>query len=467
MIISDFIRGRVTSFLHIVRLKSFDTSTIEGRSNERLRRVFWTASTSAVVYGVNTLTVFILVPITLGYLGAERYGLWMTITSLVAFLGFSDLGIGNVVINFISEANGNNDPEAARKYISNAFFLLISVSIGFILLVLILNFIMNWGQFFNVASSVARNESGPAVTIFLICFLINLPLNLIPRIQSGYQQGYMNNIWQGLSNLLALAGLFLIIHLRVGLPWLVLVISGFPIIGNILNGVYFFVFRRRGLVPRISDLRISLAKQMLWIGFFFLLMQIAIAIINYSDNIIIARILGPEAVTNYAVPAKLFALISAVIGLFLSPLWPAYGEAIAKGDDQWANSILIKSILLTFMICTLATFFLLIFGEKILYFWIGASVAFSLKLWFGLGIWTTLSAILTAITFFLNALKKISFQAIFTIITAFFALPTKIILVGTFGIPGVILGNILMCTLFLLIPYSIYLFSRPYIKFHR
>ncbi len=37
----------------------------------------------------------VTVPLTIGYLGSERYGLWITISSVVAMINFADLGIGN------------------------------------------------------------------------------------------------------------------------------------------------------------------------------------------------------------------------------------------------------------------------------------------------------------------------------------------------------------------------------------
>jgi O-antigen/teichoic acid export membrane protein len=460
MLISNSIRGRVLSVLSVMRLKPFDTSTVEGRSNERLRRVFWTATTSAFAKGVNTLAILVSVPITLGYLGTERYGLWMTITSIVAFLGFADLGIGNVILNLVSESNGKNDVEAARKCISSAFFLLIWISVSLAFLFALIYPYVGWDQFFNVSSSIARKEAGPAVATFLACFLINLPLSIIPRIQMGYQEGYLSSIWQGISNLLGLAGLVVIVHLKAGLPWLVLVITGSPALGNLLNGISLFAVQRPWLVPRWQDISALFAKQIGWIGFLFLILQVTNAITYSADNIIIARVLGPEAVTNYAVPSKLFIIVPNIIYMFLAPLWPAYGEASARGDDSWATKTLVKAILATFVLCLLSSLFLLAFGEKILQVWTGSRVMFSLSLMIGLGAWTTLQSVITAIGLFLCAINKIGFQAIFALLTAFFATLAKVVLAGSIGLPGVVWGQVAVSAFLMLIPYTIYLTKR-------
>jgi O-antigen/teichoic acid export membrane protein len=335
MLISNSIRGRVLRAVSVVRLKPFDASTSEGRSNERLRRVFWTATTLALAKAVNTLAVLVSVPITLGYLGTERYGLWMAITSIVAFLGFADLGIGNVILNLVSESHGKDDVEAARKSISSALFMLIVISVGLASLFALIYPHVGWDRFFNVSSPTARKEAGPAVAVFVACFLINLPLSIVSRIQMGYQEGYVSSIWQGIANLLGLAGLVVIVHQKAGLPWLVLVITGAPALGNLLNGISLFAFQRPWLIPRRQDIDALIVRQIVWVGFLFLVLQVANAIVYSSDNIIIARVLGPEAVTNYAVPSRLFIIVPNMLYMVLAPLWPAYGEANARGDDSW------------------------------------------------------------------------------------------------------------------------------------
>ena len=38
---------------------------------------------------------FALVPITVNYLDQEQYGIWLTITSIVSWISFFDLGLGH------------------------------------------------------------------------------------------------------------------------------------------------------------------------------------------------------------------------------------------------------------------------------------------------------------------------------------------------------------------------------------
>src|ERR1035438_2273421 len=94
----------------LLRFTAFDTSSEAGRSKERYRRVALTTLTSVGARGIGTLMALVSVPLTLGYLGKERYGLWMTISSIVAMLSFADFGMGNGLLNAVAVANGKNDP---------------------------------------------------------------------------------------------------------------------------------------------------------------------------------------------------------------------------------------------------------------------------------------------------------------------------------------------------------------------
>src|SRR6266699_741403 len=110
--------------VNILHPQAVDTATKHGRAQERHRRAALSTITSIAARGMTLLTVVISVPLTVRYLGTERYAVWMTISSLVAMLTFADLGIGNGLLNAVSESHGKDDPGLAAEYISSGFFLL-------------------------------------------------------------------------------------------------------------------------------------------------------------------------------------------------------------------------------------------------------------------------------------------------------------------------------------------------------
>lgn len=93
---------RALALKGLMRLQPFDTSTQQGRSRERYRRAALTALASVAARAVTIVTSLLTVRLTIRYLGAERYGLWMTATSVVSLLMFADFGIGNGLMTNIS-----------------------------------------------------------------------------------------------------------------------------------------------------------------------------------------------------------------------------------------------------------------------------------------------------------------------------------------------------------------------------
>lgn len=110
---------------------------LSGQSRSKIRsyRVNFNVILSFLFKGFSISIYFIMVPITLDYLDANKYGIWLTINSIIAWVGFFDIGIGNGLRNKLSEALANDDLELSKTYISTTYFILFiiitSVSVVF------------------------------------------------------------------------------------------------------------------------------------------------------------------------------------------------------------------------------------------------------------------------------------------------------------------------------------------------
>jgi len=445
--------------LELIRLKPFDCTTEEGRSKERYRRVAMTALASAFAKGVSMLTVIISVPLTLHYLGSERYGLWMTISSLIAMLSFADLGLGNGLLNVISDAKGRDNKEDAISGVSSTFFMLTCIALIIGLFFSIAYSFIPWPQVYNLSSPTAIGEAGPATTVFILCFFLNLPLGIVPRIQLGYQEGFNNGIWRAFGSLLGLFSVLFVIYLKAGLPWLVLAMSGSGTFALLFNGIALF-YKRPYLIPRFNKVKYSTGLKILKTGLLFFTLQLAVSVAYTSDNIVAAQILGPDAVAQYSIPFKMFSIVSMVLSMFLSPLWPAYGESIARGDTMWVRNTLVKSIKISLLFTIPAGLILTAFGLPIIHLWTGPQINPPISLLIGLAVWTIIGTCGNALSMFLNGANVIRFQVITAVLMACSALALKILLAKSFGVSGIIWGTVIAYTIFSIIPY---IFIVPYV----
>lgn len=451
----DKLLAKVPGIDHV--LGSADKSTQNGRAMERHRRITLTAIASALTRATSLLTMLVSVRLVVKHFGAERYALWATITSTAAMLVFADFGIGNGLLNSISESDGKEDKPAALAYISTGFFVLLAIALLGTFALFAFYPIIPWFRIFNVTSALAVHESGPAAAIFIICFLAQLPLGVVQRVQFGYQEGFVTQLWSAAGNLLGLIGLLYVIHAGAGLPLLVAVVAGAPVATALVNAAIEFGYRRPWLKPRLAHISRVSAKRILHLGFLFFVMQVCGALGYQTDNLIIAQVRGAAKVTEYAVPFRLFSVLPAVISLVVAPLWPAYAEAKARGDVEWVKTTLKKSMYITAAIAIPINFLLIASARFLIRFWIGPAIIPSLLLLVGLGTWSVFTAVSGPLASFLNGIGFIKVQAICSVFMAVMNIGLSIYLTRHIGISGVVYGSILsqLCCIF--IPYGLLL----------
>jgi len=439
----------------VVRLRAYDTATADGRASERHRRVALTALASVAAKVISVATALISVPLTLHYLGPERYGLWMTISSLVAILAFADLGIGNGMLNAMAAAYGRDDRAAIRGFISSGFVVLSAVALGLLALFAAAYSFVPWAALFNVKSALAQQEVGPAVAVFIVCFALAIPVTIVQRVQSALQRGFLAALWQCGASVLGLAGVLVAIHHEASLPWLVFAFVGAPLLASVLNSLLFFGRMQPELAPTLAAVSSGAANQLVRTGGLFLVLQIVAALAYASDSLIIARVMGASAVADFAVPERMFSVVTLVLGMVLAPLWPAYGEAISRGDGAWVRRTLRRSVFTAVALSAVCSFSLLLLAPWLLELWVGKAIGVSSLLLVALAVWKTIEAGGNALAVFLNGAHVVRAQVVMAIFTAAAALFLKFTLVASMGIAGAVWATVIAYSLFTALPTAV------------
>ncbi|MDE1175008.1 MAG: lipopolysaccharide biosynthesis protein [Edaphobacter sp.] len=277
----------------------------------------------------------IVSPMAYRHLGAERFGLWMTATSFVLFTTFADLGIGNGLTMRIAEANGVDDERSAVRQISCAFYLLCGICLFSVLIAAVCFRAVNWGRFYGLNTPGVAHEAALSTLVLMLCTAANMPLGVAPRMQLGYQRGFVPDLWNGLANLLVLAASLLVIIYTNSLPLLVFVFGGIPVLTTLGNFVTEFGVRHPSLRPRIALFDMKTGLHLAAVGSLFFIQQCFGLIYYASDNIVIAKAMSATDVASYAIIQRVFS-IGLITQYLVAPLWPAVGEAQSRGDYPWA-----------------------------------------------------------------------------------------------------------------------------------
>ena len=111
--------------MHLIRL----TNASE-RTDKAIKNIILLFAAKAI----SIICSMLIVPITIEYLNPTRYGVWLTVSSIIAWIGNFDLGLGNGLRNRFADAKAKGDTELARKYVSTTY---LTMSVIMVILFLI------------------------------------------------------------------------------------------------------------------------------------------------------------------------------------------------------------------------------------------------------------------------------------------------------------------------------------------
>jgi O-antigen/teichoic acid export membrane protein len=402
----------------------------------------------------------VTVPLTIRYLGKERFGLWMTVSSVLAVAAFADFGIGNGILNSVSDAYGKDDRQTIHHVVSSGLAVLSAIGAFLLVGFFCIYPLVSWADLFRVASPLARTEAGPSMAIFAICFCLNVPFGAIQRVQMGLQESYLPSLWQVCGAAVSLAGVVVGIRMHTGLPFLLAAIAGAPVLAAACNTAQFFGFKRRDLFPQRRMVSYAHVRRIAVLGGLFFVLQAVVAVAFSADGFIVARSLGAVAVPDYSIPQRMFLLISTVVAMMVSPLWPAYGEAISRGDIRWVHRTLVRSLAAVFGGTCLVSGLLLLFSRRLIFWWVGPQINPPTLMLLGLAVWTVLDCCGTTVAMFMNGASIMRFQIVTASLFGIACVTAKIVFLRRYGIAAVPWSTLSTYVLFNALPSAIYILRR-------
>jgi len=424
------------------RLEDLSTLPPEGRSRERRKRLALAAATSIGTRGVSIVVGLVTLPLMLRYLGTELYGLWVVLTSFATLLVFADLGLGQGVVNGIAAAEGKDQRRKIASLVASAFYMLVVVAFVVGCIFAGVYTLVPWDEVFNVRSASAAEAAGPAAAVLVVTTLLAVPLGLAVRVRHALQESFVTNIWMAAGSVISLAALITAIELGATLPWLVFAFACGPLFVSLMNGLS-LIRTRPWLVPRPRHATVATARQLLSLGALFFVVQVAGVAAYEIDNLIIARILDAEAVTQFAVPMRLFLLIPTIVGLLAYPLWAASRAALARGDEDWFRRTLKLSLGVTAAAAATLSVCLAMVATPLIHLWAGSNVTPSTSLIAALACYSTLFAVSIVAAMFLYAVQAIKFVAISSVVFVTVNVALSIALTQSIGIPGPAWGSVI------------------------
>lgn len=95
------------------------------RSVKAKRNIF----TTFIFKGCSIAISLVLVPLTIHYVNPTQYGVWLTLSSIVGWFGFFDIGFGHGLRNKLTESISKGQYKLSRIYISTTYAILCILSL--------------------------------------------------------------------------------------------------------------------------------------------------------------------------------------------------------------------------------------------------------------------------------------------------------------------------------------------------
>lgn len=408
---------------------------------ERTRTVRVQTVLSFAYKGLAIVLGLAIVPVGLRYLGPERFGIWITLLSVLSWLSLLDVGLGNGMQNRVAEAIAVGDHARARRYISTTYFAIACLMLTAAAILAIAAQFVDMRRVFN--TSLERDALAQTVTVLAVLLCANFVLGLVNPLFNAAQQASLAVLNQAVSQALAL-GAALAVTLLPGAS-LTLFVAGYGaalILANAGFSLYFFS-RNRALRPswRLVDLRRGTDVALLGIKFY--VIQICAVVIFSTGALVVTQLFGPEQVTPYGIALRLFAVITVGHATLVTPLWAATTDAFTLGDVQWIRTTARKLRAVMWLV-TIVALALVVLGERIVALWVGPDVKVGTELLLAMACYAVVVAWNNNYAYLINGIGHVTSQLYSAVIGAIVTIPLAVFFARGLGLglPGVVLGTV-------------------------
>jgi O-antigen/teichoic acid export membrane protein len=416
-------------------------------ASQRNGRLLLSIATSVLAKFVAIGSTLITIPVTLNYLGAESFGVWMVISGVVGFMSFTDLGIGMGLQNALSKAFGKDDHISPKHYIINTYLIVTVLASSLALLFIAIFSILPIENLFKIDDKNLLTNAVIALKYSVLAFLLGMPIALIQRILGGLQKTYVANNVMLVGSVLSLLAIISAVYFDLGLVGLSVLFVLSPIITLLLYSVYFFYINPE-FRPVLRNLSKSYVAPIVSAGAWTVLVQIIYTAKMNIPTMIISASLGLLAVAEYSVAQKLTGLAASMIGMALQPLWVVYGEAYHRGDKAWIENTLKKSIKFVLLLTVLAAIAFQFVGQPLIALWLDGEILPSRILIGCFSLWMIASTINICFSMLLSGTGNFKNQAFFSFACVGLSLVLSAMFAEQFGMVSVIFIVFLVGELF-------------------
>lgn len=325
-----------------------------------------------------------IIPILIGRLGLDRFGVLTLAWALVGYFGLFDLGLGRALTKVVSEAlAGGREGEAAGA-VWTASAILMAVGVGF---TLALFFISHWLIYSVIKVPPALQQESVRAVYWLAVSIpvITVTAGLRGVLEAQHRFGLVNIVRIAMGAF-SYVGPLVAAAFSPNLAWLCAVL----VVGRILAGVVHLVLclktmpaLRKGVV-----LEKNVLPALISTGAWITVSNTIAPVLTYVERFMIGFFLPISALAYYATPSEMVTRLLMIPGAITTVLFPAFAAFSVLNSPKMKLSY-DRGIRFCFLLVFPAIFLIVLFAPEGLSLWLGpvfAQKSTTLLRWVAIGI---------------------------------------------------------------------------------
>ncbi len=419
------------------------------RRKALLQGSFWAVAQTVLRVGIGLVSV----PLTIGYLGTERYGLWMTALSLNAFLTFLDIGLTPTLMNRMAEAHAQGDGEAFRRLaaagmgVGAAIFATCAAVAGAALF-------LPWQSLLHIHDPLAIREAPRLVAVLVLAYAAGTALAGVEGVFAARLQVVKPRVYSFAAALCAFGLLLVGVRLRAGLPLLALLTSTTTALYRLPLLAELWLREPLLLRPRWFELK-PILQALLPVSALYVGIQASSVVMSSLPNVVLAREVSLAQVASFSVAMRVVGIPLSLVTAMVPVAWPAFTVAWARGETGWLRRRLWLAAQGTIALLSLFVLVMAFIGPGLVRWWTHGKADVPPALLVALGGWMIAQALVHWLSTFLHSITDFRFEIFCFAASALLTLALAIPLTRARGPVGLALAMALALTAGSLVPMAL------------
>lgn len=416
-------------------------------------------------FGVSSLVTLLLTPFLIRHLGSSQYGVWILLSTLVAYFQLLEFGLMPSIIRFVSFHRARDEKCEVEAVIGSAFSPLIVLS----LLTLPVTYVAA-----EISPAIFNLDGTDSATfaraIWLLGFtaILSYFKRMFHAVIEGYQRFDLLNLCSASGSVIGALAMVYCVKQGGGILSLMMVLMAQTAYETLCEvAVLAKVFQ---IKPNPFNFRKDLFKKIFGYSYYAYLIDIAGSISYRIDTIVIGLFLPMTAVAFYSIGTRIAGFLEKAVNPLINTFFPLASELHTAGNRESLQKVLLNGTRTSILIITPGLIIGYAYGGDLIRWWVGPEFIPSslpvLRIFLAVVFLSVFEATASRV---LLGTGEVRFNANVSLYSALANLILSLSLVKYYGIVGVALGTLIpsfVSNFLVSVPYTCRLTGIPLTKFY-